>query len=118
MPIRTGADYIKALQDGARFGTPNSDASDLSDSEIGPLIEQYFRGGGSSTREHLRLMVVASDMVMTPFGNLVSCTNGYRAAKSIACVSVYTANTKMPRRLRDAQIRQRHGRLANDDSGL
>jgi 4-hydroxyphenylacetate 3-monooxygenase len=43
-------------------------ASDLSDSEIGPLIDRYFRGGAPSTREHLRLMAVAADMVMTAFG--------------------------------------------------
>lgn len=43
-------------------------ASDLSGSEIGPLIERYFRGGAPSTREHLRLIAVAADIVMTPFG--------------------------------------------------
>jgi 4-hydroxyphenylacetate 3-hydroxylase C terminal len=43
-------------------------ASDLTDPEIGPLIERYLRGGAPSTREHLRLMAVAADMVMTPFG--------------------------------------------------
>jgi 4-hydroxyphenylacetate 3-monooxygenase len=42
--------------------------SDLTDPDIGPLIERYFRGGAPSTREHLRLMAVAADMVMTPFG--------------------------------------------------
>ena len=30
-------------------------ASDLANSEIGPLIERYFRGGAPSTKEHLRL---------------------------------------------------------------
>jgi aromatic ring hydroxylase len=74
-------------------------ASDLSGSEIGPLIERYFRGGAPSTREHLRLIAVAADMVMHPWGNVVSCTNAYRAAKSIACASVYPPNTKMRRRL-------------------
>ena len=43
-------------------------ASDLSNSEIGPFIDRYFRGGATTTREHLRLMAVAADMVMTPFG--------------------------------------------------
>jgi 4-hydroxyphenylacetate 3-monooxygenase/anthranilate 3-monooxygenase (FAD)/4-hydroxyphenylacetate 3-monooxygenase len=43
-------------------------ASDLKNAEIGPFIERYFRGGASSTKEHLRLMAVAADMVMTPFG--------------------------------------------------
>jgi aromatic ring hydroxylase len=43
-------------------------ASDLQSSDIGPLIERYFRGGAPSTREHLRLLAVAADMVMSPFG--------------------------------------------------
>jgi aromatic ring hydroxylase len=51
-------------------------ASDLSGSEIGPLIERYFRGGAPSRREHLRLIAVAADMVMHPWGNVVSCTSG------------------------------------------
>ena len=40
----------------------------MNDGEIGPLIERYFRGGAPSTREHLRLLAVAADMVMSPFG--------------------------------------------------
>jgi len=32
------------------------------------MIERYFRGGAPSTREHLRLLAVAGDMVMIPFG--------------------------------------------------
>ena len=44
--------------------------SDLSGSEIGPLIERYFRGGAPSTREHLSLIAVAADIVMTPLGKL------------------------------------------------
>jgi aromatic ring hydroxylase len=43
-------------------------ASDLSNPQIGPLIDRYFRGGAPNTKEHLRLMAVAADMVMTPFG--------------------------------------------------
>jgi 4-hydroxyphenylacetate 3-monooxygenase len=43
-------------------------ASDLDDSELGPLIERYFRGGAPTTREHLRLIAIAADLVMTPFG--------------------------------------------------
>ncbi|MGH7816785.1 MAG: 4-hydroxyphenylacetate 3-hydroxylase N-terminal domain-containing protein [Candidatus Binatia bacterium] len=43
-------------------------ASDLDNLEIGPLVERYFRGGAPNTKEHLRLMAVAADMVMTPFG--------------------------------------------------
>lgn len=43
-------------------------ASDLDNSEIGPLVERYFRGGAPNTREHLRLLAVAADMVMSPFG--------------------------------------------------
>jgi aromatic ring hydroxylase len=40
----------------------------LNNSDISPFIDRYFRGGAPSTREHLRLMAVAADMVMTPFG--------------------------------------------------
>jgi len=43
-------------------------ASDLSNDGIGPLVERYFRGGAPSTKEHLRLMAIAADMVMSPFG--------------------------------------------------
>ena len=43
-------------------------ASDLASDEIGPLIERYFRGGAPNTRDHLRLMAIAADMVMSPFG--------------------------------------------------
>lgn len=42
--------------------------SDLANEQIGPLIERYFRGGAPSTEEHLRLLAVAADMVMSPFG--------------------------------------------------
>jgi aromatic ring hydroxylase len=42
-------------------------ASDL-DSAVGPLVDRYFRGGAPNTKEHLRLMAIAADMVMTPFG--------------------------------------------------
>jgi len=43
-------------------------ASDLTDAQIGPLVERYFRGGAPSTQAHLRLMAIAADMVMSPFG--------------------------------------------------
>ncbi len=43
-------------------------ASDLSNAELGPYVDRYFRGGAPNTKEHLRLMAVAADMVMTPFG--------------------------------------------------
>ncbi|MGH7796340.1 MAG: 4-hydroxyphenylacetate 3-hydroxylase family protein [Candidatus Binatia bacterium] len=43
-------------------------ASDLANEDIGPFVERYFRGGAPSTKEHLRLMAVAADMVMSPFG--------------------------------------------------
>ena len=42
--------------------------SDLANEQIGPLIERYFRGGAPSTKEHLRLLALAADMVMSPFG--------------------------------------------------
>ena len=43
-------------------------ASDLTSGGVGHLVERYFRGGAPSTKEHLRLMAIASDMVMSPFG--------------------------------------------------
>lgn len=43
-------------------------ASDLASSELGPLVERYFRGGAPSTKDHLRLIAIAADLVMSPFG--------------------------------------------------
>jgi 4-hydroxyphenylacetate 3-monooxygenase oxygenase component len=43
-------------------------ASDLTNGDVGPLVERYFRGGAPNTKEHLRLMAVAADMVMSSFG--------------------------------------------------
>ena len=43
-------------------------ASDLKSADLGPFVERYFRGGAPNTKDHLRLMAVAADMVMTPFG--------------------------------------------------
>jgi aromatic ring hydroxylase len=43
-------------------------ASDLNSADLGPFVERYFRGGAPDTKAHLRLMAVAADMVMTPFG--------------------------------------------------
>jgi aromatic ring hydroxylase len=43
-------------------------ASDLANKDLGPFIDRYFRGGAKDTKEHLRLMAIAADMVMTPFG--------------------------------------------------
>lgn len=43
-------------------------ASDLENPEIGSLVERYFRAGAPTTREHLRLIAIAADMVMSPFG--------------------------------------------------
>ncbi len=43
-------------------------ASDLVNGDVGPLVERYFRGGAPNTREHLRLMAVAADMVISSFG--------------------------------------------------
>lgn len=42
--------------------------SDLPSAGLGPLIERYFRGGAPSTTEHLRLIALAADLVMSPFG--------------------------------------------------
>lgn len=46
----------------------SSGASDLTSPEIGPLVERYFRGGAPSTKEHLRVLAIAADMIMSPFG--------------------------------------------------
>lgn len=43
--------------------------SDLSSPEIGPFVEKYFRGGAPSTRDYLRLLAMASDMVQSAFAN-------------------------------------------------
>lgn len=42
--------------------------SDLAADEVGPLVERYFKGCAPTTREHLRLLAIASDLVMSPFG--------------------------------------------------
>ncbi len=44
-------------------------ASDLSSGEIGPYVERFFRNKAPSTRQHLRLLAVAADLVQTAFGN-------------------------------------------------
>lgn len=46
----------------------SSGASDLASPELGPLVERYFRGGAPSTKEHLRVLAIAADMIMSPFG--------------------------------------------------
>jgi 4-hydroxyphenylacetate 3-monooxygenase oxygenase component len=43
-------------------------ASDLTNPELGPYIDRYFRGGAPAAKDHLRLIGVAADMVMSPFG--------------------------------------------------
>ncbi len=42
--------------------------SDLASPVIGPYVERFFRGGAESTREHLRVLALASDMVQSAFG--------------------------------------------------
>jgi aromatic ring hydroxylase len=41
--------------------------SDLESPEIGPFVDRYFRGLAPSTRDHLRLLAVAADMVQSAF---------------------------------------------------
>jgi aromatic ring hydroxylase len=41
--------------------------SDLESPAIGRYVERFFRGGAPSTREHLRVLAVVSDMVMSAF---------------------------------------------------
>ena len=43
-------------------------ASDLKSADIGTFVERYLRGVAHDTKEHLRLMAGAADLVMTPFG--------------------------------------------------
>jgi aromatic ring hydroxylase len=43
--------------------------SDLGEPEIGPLVERYFVGQAPSTRDHLRLIAVANDLVQSAFAN-------------------------------------------------
>jgi 4-hydroxyphenylacetate 3-monooxygenase oxygenase component len=42
--------------------------SDLASAEIGPYVERFFRGGAPTTRENLRVLAVAADMVQSAFG--------------------------------------------------
>jgi 4-hydroxyphenylacetate 3-monooxygenase len=41
--------------------------ADLSGPEIGAFVERYFRAGAPTTSEHLRLLALAADLVMSPF---------------------------------------------------
>lgn len=43
------------------------DASDLASAGIGHLIQRYFRGGAPSTLDHLRVLSMANDLVMSDF---------------------------------------------------
>jgi aromatic ring hydroxylase len=42
-------------------------ASDLTNPEVGPLVERYFRAVAPSTREHLEVLAVAADLVQSSF---------------------------------------------------
>jgi 4-hydroxyphenylacetate 3-monooxygenase/anthranilate 3-monooxygenase (FAD)/4-hydroxyphenylacetate 3-monooxygenase len=42
--------------------------SDLASSEIGPYVERFFKDQAPSTRDHLRLLAVAGDLVESAFG--------------------------------------------------
>lgn len=42
-------------------------ASDLENPEIGPYVERYFRNNAPSTRDHLRLLAIAGDLVQSAF---------------------------------------------------
>jgi aromatic ring hydroxylase len=41
--------------------------SDLESPAIGRYVERFFRGGAPSTRDHLRVLAVVSDMVLSAF---------------------------------------------------
>lgn len=87
-------------------------ASDLSDSEIGPLIERYFRGGAPSTREHLRLMVVAADMVMTAFGKRSQLYERLQSGEVDRMRQRCTPNTKMRRWLNGCSNSSRQWKIS------
>lgn len=42
-------------------------ASDLESPEIGPYVERYFRNNAPSTRDHLRMLAIAGDLVQSAF---------------------------------------------------
>src|SRR5581483_5276312 len=42
-------------------------ASDLDNPEIGPFVERYFRNNAPSTRDHLRMLAIAGDLVQSAF---------------------------------------------------
>ncbi len=41
--------------------------SDLENPEIGPFVERYFRNNAPSTRDHLRMLAIAGDLVQSAF---------------------------------------------------
>jgi aromatic ring hydroxylase len=43
-------------------------ASDLDSPDIGPYVERFFRNQAPDTRDHLRLLAVAADLVQSAFG--------------------------------------------------
>ncbi len=43
-------------------------ASDLENAEIGAYVERFFRNKAPNTRDHLRLLAVAADLVQSAFG--------------------------------------------------
>jgi aromatic ring hydroxylase len=43
-------------------------ASDLEAKHVGPYVERFFRNQAPSTRDHLRLLAVAADLVQSAFG--------------------------------------------------
>jgi len=42
--------------------------SDMGVDGLSPFVERYFQGSAPNTREHLRVLAIASDLVMSPFG--------------------------------------------------
>ena len=72
--------------------------SDLAGGELEPLVDRYFRGCAPSTREHLRLLAVAADLVMTPFGK-----------RGQLYERLQSGETDNMRRRLNAQFRERDG---------
>ena len=48
---------------------PTASTADLASPVVGPYVERFFRGGAPSTREHLQLLAVATDMVQSAFAS-------------------------------------------------
>src|SRR5438876_884037 len=57
------------MEPGIRLSQPrDGGAVPLANPDIGPQVERYFINQAPSTRDHLRLLAVAADLVQSSFG--------------------------------------------------